>query len=72
MAGAFGTLEAWHENGWVDELSRDRRVILMDLRGHGRSDKPHAPALYGWPLNAADAIAVLDAEDAHGAEWAAR
>ncbi len=68
MTGAFGTLEAWYEYGWVDALSAERRLIMIDLRGHGRSDKPHDPAAYGWRKNATDAIAVLEAESANGAD----
>lgn len=68
LTGAFGTLEAWYENGWVHALSGERRLIMMDLRGHGRSDKPHDAAMYGWPKNATDAVAVLDAENAQGAD----
>jgi pimeloyl-ACP methyl ester carboxylesterase len=68
MTGAFGSLEAWHEAGYVDELARDRRVILMDLRGHGRSDKPHDAAMYGWPKNATDALAVIEAEGERGVD----
>jgi pimeloyl-ACP methyl ester carboxylesterase len=36
------------------------RLIYVDHRGHGRSDKPHDPAAYAMPLRVADAIAVLD------------
>ena len=36
ITGAFGTLEAWYEYGWVDALSSERRLIIIDLRGHGR------------------------------------
>ena len=64
MTGAYGTLEAWYDYGWVDALSAERRLIMMDLRGHGRSDRPHDPAAYGWRKNATDAIAVLEAESA--------
>jgi pimeloyl-ACP methyl ester carboxylesterase len=35
------------------------RVVAYDARGHGRSDKPHDPALYG-PSDVDDAIRVLD------------
>ncbi len=68
LTGAFGTLEAWREFGWIDALSAERRLIMMDLRGHGRSGKPHDAAMYGWPKNARDAIAVLEAEDARDAD----
>jgi pimeloyl-ACP methyl ester carboxylesterase len=68
ITGAFGTLEAWGENGWIDALAPERRLIMPDLRGHGRSDKPHDAAMYGWRQNATDTLAVLEAEDARGAD----
>ena len=44
---------------WVpDELMRGRRVIRVDLRGHGRSD--HAPGTYDHPRYGADVVAVLE------------
>lgn len=36
----------WIETGMVDNLARDHRVIALDLRGHGKSGKPHEPAAY--------------------------
>ena len=68
MAGAFQSLEDWHDSGVFDALARDRTVIAMDLRGHGRSDAPHDVAAYGWPKNARDAVAVLAAVDAQAAD----
>lgn len=68
ITGAFSALEDWHESGVFEALARERRVIAMDLRGHGGSDRPHDAAAYGWPRNAADALAVLEAEDARGAD----
>lgn len=37
-----------------------RRVVAIDARGHGRSGKPHDPALYGESRMAGDVIALLD------------
>ena len=37
----------WKRTNWVDTLKDENRVILMDCRGHGKSDKPLNPALYG-------------------------
>lgn len=68
ITGAFSSLEDWRESGVFGELARDRRVIAMDLRGHGKSGKPHDAAAYSWPKNAADALAVLEAEQARGAD----
>ena len=65
--GAFGTLDVWHRIGYIEALS-DRRMIMFDLRGHGRSDKPHGASLYGFDRNASDALAVLAAADATGVD----
>lgn len=37
---------AWIETGILPDLARDYRVIAFDLRGHGKSGKPHEPAAY--------------------------
>lgn len=50
----------WVDNGYVNAL-RDRfRLILIDARGHGRSDKPADPAAYTMEQRARDVVAVLD------------
>lgn len=41
------------------KLSRRYRVIALDLRGHGRSDKPCDPALYGLEL-VEDVVRLMD------------
>ncbi len=68
ITGAFSTLADWHDAGIFEDLARERRVIAMDLRGHGGSDRPHDASSYGWRKNAADAFAVLEAEGASGAD----
>ena len=51
----------WVDTGWVRELVRaGRRVIAIDNRGHGRSEKLHDPSLYGGPTMAEDARRLLD------------
>ena len=51
----------WVNTLWVKALTQaGRRVIALDNRGHGESDKPHDPAAYALPTLAADALAVLD------------
>jgi pimeloyl-ACP methyl ester carboxylesterase len=51
----------WVAPGVVDALVRaGRRVIALDARGHGQSDKPHDPAAYANDAMARDAKALLD------------
>jgi len=52
----------WSETGYVDELRRDHRLIIVDMRGHGRSDKPHDPGAYRAACFAGDVLALADAE----------
>ena len=40
----------WRLTGVVRRLRRDFRVITLDLRGHGLSDKPHQRHAYGLEL----------------------
>lgn len=60
--GFVGTLHDWYDAGYVDALRGDYRLILLDPRGQGGSDKPHDPAAYEFGRRVADVIAVLDAE----------
>jgi pimeloyl-ACP methyl ester carboxylesterase len=55
----FGeSLESWHREGVVRALAPHFRVIAMDVRGHGRSDKPRDPKSYGAELSG-DAVRLL-------------
>ena len=49
----------WGETGIIDALDDEYRVIAIDCRGHGKSDKPHDPVKYGAEM-AADVIRLLD------------
>ena len=56
------TLDAqsqWADPGITKELAKDYRVIAMDCRGHGKSDKPHEPAAYGIEM-VEDVCRLLD------------
>src|ERR1044072_8037637 len=51
----------WVASRWEDELANGgRRVVGLDLRGHGKSDKPHLPSAYDRDVMATDVIRVLD------------
>ncbi len=60
MHSYTGTLDRhFVANGVFANLAKDHRVIAFDLRGHGKSDKPHDPAAYGEVM-AGDAVRLLD------------
>lgn len=51
----------WVATGWVAALTANgRRVIAIDNRGHGASEKLYALTDYGAPLMAEDACRLLD------------
>ncbi len=59
--GFTSSAEDWHRFGYVAPLAERFTVVLMDARGHGKSDKPHDPRLYTMDLRTDDVRAVLDA-----------
>jgi pimeloyl-ACP methyl ester carboxylesterase len=51
----------WLSTSWVRDLvAAGRRVIALDNRGHGESDKPHDPAAYRVSMMAEDSRRLLD------------
>ncbi len=58
--GLTNSLKTWYAYGFVEELRKDYRLILVDARGHGRSDKPHDPKDYDLKLRVNDVLAVMD------------
>jgi pimeloyl-ACP methyl ester carboxylesterase len=50
----------WRGFGYTRDLGVDHEVITLDLRGHGRSDKPHEQSAYSSELFVGDVLAVLD------------
>src|SRR5215470_13911739 len=60
LHGFTDSLASWYEFGYVSALAPDYKLILLDARGHGGSDKPHEPVAYETELNVADVLAVLD------------
>jgi len=54
-------LESWWDIGLAGRLARRCRVIAIDARGHGGSDKPRESARHRIEHRVADVLAVLDA-----------
>jgi pimeloyl-ACP methyl ester carboxylesterase len=53
----------WQASGWVDFLvGQGRRVIGLDVRGHGASGKSHDASTYEGHQMPDDVIAVINAE----------
>ena len=55
-----GSKRNWIDTGWVASLSSIRRVIVLDVRGHGRSDKPMTQESYGYRAMSEDVLQVMD------------
>ncbi len=53
--------EGWRRTGWYAAMEKRReRLIALDLRGHGQSEKSHDPSDYGQSAMASDIIALMD------------
>ena len=52
--------EAWEELNYIDELKKHFKLILIDPRGHGESDKPLDLKKYTFEQMAKDVIALID------------
>ncbi len=51
----------WVNTGWIKTLTADgRRVIALDNRGHGQSERLHDPAAYAAPVMAQDVCRLMD------------
>jgi pimeloyl-ACP methyl ester carboxylesterase len=59
--GTTHTCESWQDLGYIDGLKDQFHLILIDTRGHGQSDKPHAVTAYAVAQLADDVVAVVDA-----------
>ncbi len=57
--GFTGRLEGWNRGDILPSLARDYRVVALDCRGHGLSDKPHDPEMYGSRM-ADDVLRLMD------------
>lgn len=50
----------WVHTGWLDALLPRRRVVALDVRGHGASDKPLDQAAYSYANMSRDVLCVMD------------
>jgi pimeloyl-ACP methyl ester carboxylesterase len=74
---AFDLVRGFNIAQALQELPDEFRLIYVNHRGLGRSDKPHDAEAYAMPLRVGDAVAVLDElgmERAHfiGNSWGGR
>lgn len=58
--GQYFPLDIWYELNYVTTLGSDFRLILVDARGHGDSDKLYDPEAYRLESMVSDVVAVLD------------
>jgi pimeloyl-ACP methyl ester carboxylesterase len=63
----FNLEPAWVAGGLFDTLAERNRVAALDLRGHGKSGKPHDAGRYGLEMvdDVLRLMAVLETERAH-------
>jgi pimeloyl-ACP methyl ester carboxylesterase len=60
----------WVGTRWQDTLTHaGYRVVGLDCRGHGRSEKPHNPASYALETMAADVLRLMDHLEMRGADY---
>src|SRR6266511_5837604 len=58
--GSLTSGALWRALGYVDALYDEHRMILIDARGHGHSEKPTTMDSYAMDRLVGDVIAVLD------------
>jgi pimeloyl-ACP methyl ester carboxylesterase len=63
--GYSSTSAMWR--GQIEALSKQHKLILWDMRGHGQSDYPDDAAAYSETLTVGDMAALLDKASAHSA-----
>jgi pimeloyl-ACP methyl ester carboxylesterase len=61
LHGGGQTRQEWHNTGYVERLRREFKVIAIDIRGNGESDKPTEPSDYGIEKHCQDILAVANA-----------
>jgi pimeloyl-ACP methyl ester carboxylesterase len=66
LHGLMSNLNSWYD-GFAQELLRDYKVVAIDIRGFGKSSKPHNSEEYDPKLLVEDILAVIDKEKIHEA-----
>jgi len=61
LHGGGGSRADWHTQGYVARLAKEFRVIPVDLRGHGESERPTDRVSYSTEKMGQDILAVADA-----------
>lgn len=61
LHGAGWHRQRWHERGYVERLAGEFRVVTMDMRGSGESDRCSEAADFEIGKLCADVLAVADA-----------
>src|SRR5690348_461631 len=56
--GYSATSQMWR--GKIEAFSKKHKLVLWDMRGHGRSDYPEDQSLYSEEATVADMLALLD------------
>ena len=69
MHGFASSLRSWYGLAYIDGLKANYRCILVDARGHGRSDKPHDTAAYAFANYVDDFTEILNTLDIHRAHY---
>ena len=67
--GFTSSLQNWYAYGYVAALRQNIKLILIDARGHGQSDKPYDPQAYALQHRVEDVLAVLDALQVDNAHY---
>lgn len=62
LHGLTTSMQQFQKGGYVDALKGDYRLLMLDARGHGASDRVYKPEDYAPHIMAADVVAVMDAE----------
>ncbi|MDH4225280.1 MAG: alpha/beta fold hydrolase [Deltaproteobacteria bacterium] len=67
--GLLGCHEDWIHAGYMEDLAREFRLILVDARGHGRSDRMDSPEEYSLAAFGDDVVGILDHLDIRNAHF---